>query len=193
MFLGKALRTVKSCVGTNWCRYGIGDSVGSALQHAALSTLNNHLTFLVVAIALEERYKGIRAPHKFKGGVSGCVRECAEAQSKDFGLIATDKGWNSESCFVLWFTCHPILFLVFICGNGGRQYTLNRSNTALIRSIGATPRHATLFARDVPPSHAIRILDRFIMYYIRTADKLMRTARWVEQMDGGIEVGPPRH
>ncbi|KIP04506.1 hypothetical protein PHLGIDRAFT_31334 [Phlebiopsis gigantea 11061_1 CR5-6] len=131
---GKALRTVKSCVGTNWCRYGIGDSVG-------------------LAIALEERYKGIRAPHKIKGGVSGCVRECAEAQSKDFGLIATDKGWN-----------------IFICGNGG-----------------ATPRHATLFAKDVAPSHAIRIIDRFLMYYIRTADKLMRTARWVEQMDGGIE------
>ncbi|EKM57614.1 uncharacterized protein PHACADRAFT_182112 [Phanerochaete carnosa HHB-10118-sp] len=99
----------------------------------------------VVAIALEERYKGIRAPHKFKGGVSGCGRT--------FGLIATDKGWN-----------------IFICGNGG-----------------ANPRHATLFATDVPPSHAIRIVDRFLMYYIRTADKLMRTARWVEQMDGGIE------
>ncbi|KAI0695733.1 nitrite reductase [Cytidiella melzeri] len=132
---GKALRTVKSCVGTNWCRYGIGDSVG-------------------LAIALEERYKGIRSPHKIKGGVSGCVRECAEAQSKDFGLIATDKGWN-----------------VFICGNGG-----------------ASPRHATLFATDVPPSKVVRIVDRFLMFYIRTADKLMRTARWLEQMDGGIEV-----
>ncbi|PSR79445.1 hypothetical protein PHLCEN_2v7032, partial [Hermanssonia centrifuga] len=131
---GKALRTVKSCVGTSWCRYGIGDSVA-------------------MAIKLEERYKGIRSPHKLKGGVSGCVRECAEAQSKDFGLIATDKGWN-----------------IFICGNGG-----------------TSPRHATLFATDVPPSHAIRIVDRFLMYYIRTADKLMRTARWVEQMDGGIE------
>ncbi|TCD62454.1 hypothetical protein EIP91_006881 [Steccherinum ochraceum] len=131
---GKALRTVKSCVGTSWCRYGVGDSVGLAVQ-------------------LEERYKGIRSPHKFKGGVSGCVRECAEAQSKDFGLIATDKGWN-----------------IFICGNGG-----------------ANPRHATLFARDVPPSRVIRILDRFLMYYIRTADRLMRTARWLESMEGGIE------
>ncbi|CAL1707574.1 unnamed protein product [Somion occarium] len=131
---GKALRTVKSCVGTSWCRYGIGDSVGMAIQ-------------------LEERYKGIRSPHKLKGGVSGCVRECAEAQSKDFGLIATDKGWN-----------------VFIGGNGG-----------------ANPRHATLFAQDVPPSQVIRVIDRFLMYYIRTADKLMRTARWVESMDGGIE------
>ncbi|KAI0789354.1 nitrite reductase [Abortiporus biennis] len=131
---GKALRTVKSCVGTSWCRYGIGDSVGMAIE-------------------LENRYKGIRSPHKFKGGVSGCVRECAEAQSKDFGLIATDKGWN-----------------IFVCGNGG-----------------ATPRHATLLATDVPPSKVIRILDRFIMYYIRTADKLMRTARWLENMDGGIE------
>ncbi|KAI0086009.1 nitrite reductase [Irpex rosettiformis] len=131
---GKALRTVKSCVGTNWCRYGIGDSVG-------------------LAITLEERYKGVRSPHKIKGGVSGCVRECAEAQSKDFGLIATDKGWN-----------------VFICGNGG-----------------AVPKHAVLFATDVPPSKVVRIVDRFLMYYIRTADKLMRTARWLEQMDGGIE------
>ncbi|KAI0757771.1 nitrite reductase [Daedaleopsis nitida] len=131
---GKALRTVKSCVGTSWCRYGIGDSVGLAIQ-------------------LEERYKGIRSPHKFKGGVSGCVRECAEAQGKDFGLIATDKGWN-----------------VFVCGNGG-----------------ATPRHATLLAADVPPSRVVRVLDRFVMYYIRTADRLMRTARWLEAMDGGID------
>lgn len=131
---GKALRTVKSCVGTTWCRYGIGDAVG-------------------MAIHLEERYKGIRSPHKFKGGVSGCVRECAEAQSKDFGLIATDKGWN-----------------IFLAGNGG-----------------SNPRHATLFATDVPPSKVVRILDRFLMYYIHTADKLMRTARWVEQFDGGIE------
>lgn len=131
---GKALRTVKSCVGTTWCRYGIGDSVG-------------------MAIHLEERYKGIRSPHKFKGGVSGCVRECAEAQSKDFGLIATDKGWN-----------------IFVGGNGG-----------------SNPRHATLFATDVPPSMVVHILDRFIMYYIHTADKLMRTARWIEQFDGGTE------
>ncbi|CCM02699.1 uncharacterized protein FIBRA_04805 [Fibroporia radiculosa] len=131
---GKALRTVKSCVGTNWCRYGIGDSVSLAIQ-------------------LEERYKGIRSPHKLKGGVSGCVRECAEAQAKDFGLIATDKGWN-----------------IFICGNGG-----------------VSPRHATLFASNVPPSKVINILDRFIMFYVRTADKLMRTARWLDEMEGGIE------
>ncbi|KAF8327136.1 nitrite reductase [Cantharellus anzutake] len=131
---GKSLRTVKSCVGTTWCRYGVGDSVGLAVQ-------------------LEERYKSIRAPHKIKGGVSGCVRECAEAQSKDFGLIATDKGWN-----------------LFIAGNGG-----------------ANPRHATLFATDVPPSRVVRLIDRFLMYYIRTADKLQRTARWVENYEGGIE------
>ncbi|TFY53858.1 hypothetical protein EVJ58_g9202, partial [Rhodofomes roseus] len=137
---GKALRTVKSCVGTNWCRYGIGDSVGMAVQ-------------------LEERYKGIRSPHKIKGGVSGCVRECAEAQGKDFGLIATDKGWN-----------------IFLGGNGG-----------------VSPRHATLFASDVPPSRVIKILDRFLMYYIRTADKLMRTSRWLEEMEGGIEVCPSLH
>ncbi|KAF6764112.1 nitrite reductase [Ephemerocybe angulata] len=131
---GKSLRTVKSCVGSTWCRYGVGDSVGLAVQ-------------------LENRYRGVRSPHKFKGGVSGCVRECAEAQSKDFGLIATDKGWN-----------------IFVGGNGG-----------------ANPRHAELFAKDVPPSKVVRIIDRFLAYYIMTADKLQRTARWVENMDGGIE------
>ncbi|KAF7300645.1 NAD(P)H nitrite reductase [Mycena chlorophos] len=131
---GKALRTVKSCVGTTWCRYGVGDSVGLAVQ-------------------LENRYRGIRSPHKLKGGVSGCVRECAEAQGKDFGIIATDKGWN-----------------IFVGGNGG-----------------ANPRHAELFARDVPPTQVVRIIDRFLAYYIMTADRLQRTARWVENMDGGIE------
>jgi nitrite reductase (NAD(P)H) len=129
----KSLRTVKSCVGTTWCRFGVGDSVG-------------------LAVRLEERYKSIRAPHKLKGGVSGCVRECAEAQSKDFGLIATDKGFN-----------------IFVAGNGG-----------------AKPRHAELLAKDVPPTEVIPILDRYLMFYIRTADKLQRTARWIESFPGGI-------
>ena len=62
---GKALRTIKSCVGTTWCRYGVQDSVGFAVR-------------------IEKRYRGIRAPHKVKGAVSGCVRECAEAQSKGY-------------------------------------------------------------------------------------------------------------
>ncbi|KAF9446723.1 nitrite reductase [Macrolepiota fuliginosa MF-IS2] len=131
---GKSLRTVKSCVGSTWCRYGVGDSVGLAVQ-------------------LEKRYRGVRSPHKFKGGVSGCVRECAEAQGKDFGVIATDKGWN-----------------IFVGGNGG-----------------ANPRHAELLVRDVPPSKVIRIIDRFLAYYIITADKLQRTARWIENMEGGIK------
>ncbi|BGP40530.1 hypothetical protein JCM10449v2_004492 [Rhodotorula kratochvilovae] len=131
---GKSLRTVKSCVGSTWCRYGVGDSVG-------------------LAIDLENRYRGVRSPHKFKGGVSGCVRECAEAQSKDFGLIATDKGWN-----------------LFIGGNGG-----------------ANPRHAVLFATDVPPSKVVRLVDRYLMLYIRTADKLQRTAPWVESFEGGVD------
>ncbi|KAJ6590581.1 nitrite reductase [Mycena vulgaris] len=131
---GKSLRTVKSCVGTTWCRYGIGDAVGLAVQ-------------------LENRYRGVRSPHKFKGGVSGCVRECAEAQSKDFGVIATDKGWN-----------------IFVGGNGG-----------------ATPRHAELFAKDVPPTQVVRIIDRYLAYYIMTADRLQRTARWIENMEGGID------
>ncbi|PPQ70227.1 hypothetical protein CVT24_013085, partial [Panaeolus cyanescens] len=131
---GKSLRTVKSCVGSTWCRYGVGDSVGLAIQ-------------------LEKRYKGVRSPHKFKGGVSGCVRECAEAQSKDFGVIATDKGWN-----------------IHVGGNGG-----------------ANPRHAELLAKDVPPSKVIRIIDRYLAYYIMTADRLQRTARWIESLDGGID------
>ncbi len=130
----KSLRTVKSCVGTNWCRFGIGDSVG-------------------MAVRLEERYKSIRSPHKMKGGVSGCVRECAEAQNKDFGLIATEKGFN-----------------VFVGGNGG-----------------AKPRHSELLAKDVPPDDVIPIIDRYLMFYIRTADKLQRTARWIEQLPGGIK------
>jgi nitrite reductase (NAD(P)H) len=130
----KSLRTVKSCVGTTWCRFGIGDSVG-------------------MAVRLEERYKSIRAPHKIKGGVSGCVRECAEAQSKDFGLIATEKGFN-----------------IFVGGNGG-----------------AKPRHSELLAKDVPPDDVVPILDRYLAFYIRTADKLQRTARWVENLPGGIK------
>lgn len=130
----KSLRTVKSCVGTAWCRFGIGDSVG-------------------MAVRLEERYKSIRSPHKLKGGVSGCVRECAEAQNKDFGLIATEKGFN-----------------LFVGGNGG-----------------AKPRHSELLAKDVPPDDIIPILDRYLMFYMRTADKLQRTARWIEQLPGGIQ------
>jgi nitrite reductase (NADH) large subunit len=130
---GKALRTVKSCVGTSWCRFGVQDSTA-------------------MAIRLEERYKGIRAPHKLKSAVSGCIRECAEAQGKDFGLIATEKGWN-----------------IFVCGNGG-----------------AHPRHADLLAKDVDTETAIRYLDRFIMFYIRTADRLTRTSAWLEKMEGGI-------
>lgn len=130
---GKALRTVKSCVGTTWCRFGVQDSTA-------------------MAIRLEERYKGIRSPHKLKSAVSGCIRECAEAQGKDFGLIATEKGWN-----------------VFVCGNGG-----------------AHPRHADVLAKDIDGETAIRYLDRFIMFYIRTADKLTRTSVWLEKMEGGI-------
>jgi len=130
----KSLRTVKSCVGTTWCRYGIGDSVG-------------------MAVRLEERYKSIRSPHKIKGGVSGCVRECAEAQNKDFGLIATERGFN-----------------IFVGGNGG-----------------AKPRHSELLAKDVPPDDVFPILDRYLSFYIRTADRLQRTARWIENLPGGIK------
>ncbi len=131
---GKALRTIKSCVGTTWCRYGVQDAVGFAIR-------------------IEQRYRGIRAPHKVKGAVSGCVRECAEAQSKDIGLIATDNGYN-----------------LYVCGNGG-----------------AKPRHADLLAADIDENTATRYIDRFFMYYIMTADKLTRTAVWIEQLDGGID------
>ncbi|MEZ0485523.1 nitrite reductase large subunit NirB [Fibrella aquatica] len=130
---GKALRTVKSCVGTTWCRFGVQDSVSFAIE-------------------IENRYKGIRAPHKFKSGVSGCVRECAEAQSKDFGIIATEKGWN-----------------LYVGGNGG-----------------AKPQHAHLLVSDVDKATCVKLIDRFLMFYIKTADPLMRTATWINKMEGGI-------
>jgi nitrite reductase (NADH) large subunit len=131
---GKAMRTVKSCIGSTWCRFGVQDSTG-------------------LAIRIEERYRGIRAPHKLKSAVSGCVRECAEAQSKDFGVIATEKGWN-----------------LYLAGNGGAQ-----------------PRHADLVASDVDEETLIRLIDRFLMFYIHTANPLERTARWLERLDGGVE------
>jgi nitrite reductase (NADH) large subunit len=131
---GKALRTVKSCVGSTWCRYGVQDSVG-------------------FAIALENRYKGLRAPHKLKFAVSGCARECAEAQSKDVGVIATEKGWN-----------------LHVCGNGGMK-----------------PRHAELLAADLDSATLIRYVDRFLMFYIRTADRLQRTSVWRDNLEGGLE------
>ncbi|WP_375587124.1 nitrite reductase large subunit NirB [Flagellimonas aurea] len=131
---GKSLRTVKSCVGSTWCRFGMDESVS-------------------FAIALEERYKGIRSPHKLKGGVSGCIRECAEARGKDFGVIAVEGGWN-----------------LYVCGNGG-----------------ATPKHAQLLAEQIDNETVIKYLDRFLMYYIRTAAPLMRTAAWLEKLEGGME------
>jgi nitrite reductase (NADH) large subunit len=131
---GKSLRTVKSCVGSTWCRYGMHESV----------------TF---AIDIEKRYRGLRSPHKFKGGVSGCIRECAEARGKDFGLIAVEGGWN-----------------LYVCGNGG-----------------ATPKHAVLFAEQLDDNTAIKYLDRFLMYYIRTAGPLVRTAPWLDKLEGGID------
>jgi nitrite reductase (NADH) large subunit len=131
---GKAVRTVKSCVGTSWCRFGVQDSTG-------------------LAIALELRYRGLRSPHKVKLAVSGCARECAEAQGKDVGVIATDRGWN-----------------LYVCGNGG-----------------ARPRHADLLATDLDKETLVRFIDRFLIYYIRTADRLQRTATWLEAMEGGID------
>jgi nitrite reductase (NADH) large subunit len=131
---GKSLRTVKSCVGSTWCRYGVGDSVG-------------------LAVEIENRYKGLRTPHKIKFGVSGCTRECAEAQGKDVGIIATEKGWN-----------------LYVCGNGGMK-----------------PRHAELLASDLDKETLVRYIDRFLMFYVRTADRLQRTSVWRENLEGGLD------
>ena len=128
----KALRTVKSCVGSTWCRYGVQDSVGFAIR-------------------VEERYRGLRSPHKLKSAVSGCIRECAEARSKDFGIIATDKGWN-----------------LYVCGNGGSK-----------------PAHAFLLASDLDDETCIKYIDRFLMFYIKTADPLARTSVWLSKLEGG--------
>ncbi|MEO0011661.1 MAG: hypothetical protein RLZZ535_50 [Cyanobacteriota bacterium] len=131
---GKALRTVKSCVGSTWCRFGVDDSTG-------------------LAIEVEERYRGLRSPHKLKSAVSGCTRECAEAQSKDFGIIATENGWN-----------------LYVCGNGGMN-----------------PQHAVLLATDIDKETLIKYIDRFLMFYIRTADKLQRTSVWFSKLEGGLD------
>ncbi len=130
---GKALRTVKSCVGSTWCRYGVQDSVG-------------------LAVRLEHRYKGLRSPHKLKSACSGCARECAEAQSKDFGIIATEKGYN-----------------LYVCGNGGMK-----------------PQHAQLLAADIDEATVFKYVDRFLMFYVRTADRLQRTASWFNNLEGGL-------
>ena len=131
---GKSLRTVKSCVGSTWCRYGVADSVG-------------------LAIELENRYKGLRSPHKIKFAVSGCTRECAEAQGKDVGIIAIENGWN-----------------LYVCGNGGMK-----------------PRHADLFATGLDKSTLIQYIDRFLSFYVRSADRLQRTSVWMENMEGGLD------
>jgi len=131
---GKSLRTVKSCVGSTWCRYGVDDSVG-------------------LAIELENRYKGLRSPHKIKFAVSGCTRECAEAQGKDIGIIATEGGWN-----------------LYVCGNGGMK-----------------PRHADLFATNLDKETLIKYIDRVLIFYVRTADRMQRTSVWMENMEGGLD------
>ena len=125
---------MKSCVGSTWCRYGVDDSVG-------------------LAIEIENRYKGLRAPHKIKFGVSGCTRECAEAQGKDVGIIATERGWN-----------------LYVCGNGGMK-----------------PRHAELLASDLDRAALLRYVDRFLMFYVRTADRLQRTSTWRDNLEGGLD------
>ena len=130
---GKAVRTVKSCVGEAWCRYGVQDSTE-------------------LAVELELRYRGLRSPHKIKLAVSGCARECAEAQSKDVGVIATERGWN-----------------LYVGGNGGMR-----------------PAHAELLAEDLDREALIRSIDRYLMWYVRSADRLERTATWQRKLPGGI-------
>ena len=130
----KALRAVKSCVGSTWCRFGVDDSVSMAIE-------------------MENRYKGLRSPHKIKMGVSGCTRECAEAQGKDIGVISTENGWN-----------------LYVCGNGGMK-----------------PRHADLFATDLTKEQVFQYVDRILMFYVKTADRLQRTASWIESLEGGLE------
>jgi nitrite reductase (NADH) large subunit len=130
----KSLRTVKSCVGSTWCRYGVQDSVAQAID-------------------LENRYKGLRAPHKIKFAVSGCTRECAEAQSKDIGVIATENGWN-----------------LYVCGNGGMK-----------------PRHGDLFATDLDTATLVKYIDRVLMFYVKTADRLQRTSVWMDNLEGGLD------
>jgi nitrite reductase (NADH) large subunit len=131
---GKSLRTVKSCVGSTWCRYGVQDSVA-------------------MAVRLETRYRGLRSPHKLKFGVSGCARECAEARGKDVGVIATEAGWN-----------------LYVGGNGGQN-----------------PVHAQLLASGIDDDTLIGYIDRYLMFYIRTADRLQRTAPWQQAFDGGLD------
>ncbi|OZF07230.1 nitrite reductase large subunit NirB [Rhodococcoides fascians] len=131
---GKSLRTVKSCVGSSWCRYGVQDSVG-------------------MAVDLENRYRGLRSPHKIKFGVSGCARECAEARGKDVGVIATEHGWN-----------------LYVGGNGGQS-----------------PKHAQLLASNLDDATLVSYIDRYLMFYVRTADRLQRTAPWLDSLDGGLD------
>ena len=131
---GKSLRTVKSCVGSSWCRYGVQDSVG-------------------MAVDLENRYRGLRSPHKIKFGVSGCARECAEARGKDVGVIATEGGWN-----------------LYVAGNGGQS-----------------PKHAQLLASNLDDATLVSYIDRYLMFYVRTADRLQRTAPWLDSLEGGLD------
>jgi nitrite reductase (NADH) large subunit len=106
-----------------------------------------------MAIDLELRYRGLRAPHKIKMAVSGCARECAEAQGKDVGVIATERGWN-----------------LYVGGNGGMR-----------------PAHAELLAEDLDDAALVQAIDRYLMWYVRTADRLERTAVWQRKLPGGID------
>ena len=143
---GKSLRTVKSCVGSTWCRYGVQDSVG-------------------MAIKLENRYKGLRAPHKIKFGVSGCTRECAEAQSKDIGIIATENGWN-----------------LYVCGNGGMRPRHAELFATDLDDRSPLPHHR-------PFSDVLRAHGGSLAAYLGMAGKPGRRAGVSERGDSQRQLG----
>ena len=130
---GKSLRTVKSCVGTDWCRYGQQDSVQ-------------------MAIDLELRYRGCDATQDQDGGVRVRPR-MRRGPRKRCGRDRHRSGWN-----------------LYVGGNGGM-----------------TPKHAQLLASDLDSDTLVHYIDRFLMYYIRTAGRLQRTAPWLDELDGGLD------
>ena len=125
---GKSLRTVKSCVG----RPGAGTACRTPPPWRSCS---------------RSATGACGRPTSSSWPSPGCARECAEAQSKDVGVIATERGWN-----------------LFVGGNGGTR-----------------PRHADLFAEDLDDETLVAVIDRFLMYYVRTGERLERTATWVER------------
>ena len=142
----------KTCVGSTWCRYGVGDSVG-------------------LGVELENRYKGIRTPHKMKFGVSGCTRECSEAQGKDVGIIATEKGWN-----------------LYVCGNGGMKprhadlLAADIDRETLIKYLD----RFMMFYCVSGLKRSIRRLRRLASNTSSTATSVTRTCRWCQSANSTV-------